>query len=180
MVDDYENSIFTDAQLEEIFLFWLCATKSNFLDVGLNLRKFLAKWNNHGTLSPFKAIRNMVDKVNLPLEIKNFGIQDHNDKAIMFIMIAFSGLNLRTCTGEELGKIKGIKKKSINCFFVHTRHKVIENKNKNKSNDIKKEYEKFIKNNMKENKKAEEINEYKKDLIEIDLDLWNLFRRNKQ
>lgn len=175
MANNFHETFFTDSQLEEIFLFWACADRSNFLDLGINIKLFLSKWNEKGMLSPFKTIRNMVDKVNLPLEIKNFGIQDYNDKAITFIMIAFSGLNLRTCSIEDLLKIKGMKKRSINCFLTQTRYQDFENK-KIKDDYVQNEYEKIIKENTKN--KIEESNECKKDFI--DLDLWNLFRKNKR
>ena len=178
MADDYKDSVFTDSQLEEILLFWLCATKSNFLDIGLYLRKLLGKWNNNGTLSPFKTIRNMVDKVNLPLEMKNFGIQDYNDKAVIFIMLAFSDLDLRTCSQEELQKVKGVSKKSIKCFLVHTRPHYMNTFNKNVEY-TQKQYEKLFNKHTNEDKKEDKSN-YQNEYVDIDLDLWSLFRKNKQ
>ena len=178
MANDFHDTLFTDSQLEEIFLFWVCAERFNFLDLGINLKLFLSKWNEKGKLSPFKTIRNMVDKVNLPLEIKNCGIQDYNDKAIIFIMVAFSDIDLRTCAKEDLMKIKGMKRQSINCFFAHTR---IHSFNKKTDNSyIQNEYEKLFNQSPNKDSKKNEVNDIEHDLVEIDMDLLNLFRKSKQ
>ena len=70
---DFENAkhySFSDHQLEQNILFWLCAEDNDILNVAKNLNAFLDKWNDKGKLSPFQSIRSMVDKTNVPLEIK--------------------------------------------------------------------------------------------------------------
>lgn len=51
------------------------------------------------------------------------GIGCYNQKAGYLLEVARSGLNLRTCSVDDLEKCKGIGRKSSRCFVIHTRRK---------------------------------------------------------
>lgn len=179
MADENKSHSFTTNQLEEIILFCICANKKNILDIGSQIKCFINKWNEKGSLSPFAAIRNMVDKVNVPLELKNFGIENYSDYAVMFIMLAFSGFNLRTCPAEDLYQIKGISRFSVRNFIACTRNTILNNNNKFKLNYVKNEYEKLFEKQEQDCTDDNYKKVYKNQVIDIDLDLWNIFRKNK-
>ena len=178
MGEENKSQSFTPSQLEQIILFCICANKTNILDIGSQLKCFIKKWNEKDSLSPFGAIRNMVDKVNVPLELKNFGISNHNDYAVMFIMLAFSGLNLKTCNVEDLLQIKGINRNSVQNFIVCTRSNMSINKNKYNSNYFKNQYQKMFEKKEKDSL-DDDLKIHKNQELDIDLDLWNIFRKNK-
>ena len=174
---DFENAkhySFSDHQLEQNILFWQCAEDNDILTVAKNLNAFLDKWNDKGKLSPFQSIRSMVDKTNVPLEIKNFAIKDHNEKAIVFILLAFSGINLRTCSFKEFLKVKGLKNNVVKCFLIHTRQLCVEDYTYEISSN-KPETKKTI--NSKEQKSKDIIDN--REMLDFDLSVWNIIRKNK-
>ena len=110
----------------------------------------------------------------VPLEIKNFAIKDHNEKAIVFILLAFSGINLRTCSFKEFLKVKGLKNNVVKCFLIHTRQLCVEDYTYEISSN-KPETKKTI--NSKEQKSKDIIDN--REMLDFDLSVWNIIRKNK-
>ena len=122
------NYALTDEQLEEQLLFWVCAAGKTAKSAAKGLQNFLEMIGGfiHG---PFKAIRvqsametlgiNILPK--LPEILRSCGIGSYNGKAETMRQLAFSDLNLRTCSPGALETIKGIGPKTSRCFILHTR-----------------------------------------------------------
>lgn len=145
MIDAINISNFnlTDDQLEENILFWVCAAGKNGVVSARLLNTFLDKlyvykWEkgkDSRRLSPFGIIRESVDKLEnketgeivyggisfFQQLMKIAGIGNHSVKSQAFVQLAYSGLNLRTCTIDDLEKIKGIGPKTSRAFILHTR-----------------------------------------------------------
>jgi thermostable 8-oxoguanine DNA glycosylase len=113
----------SDEKLEELALFWVLAAGKNGVIAAKNLDCFLtAERLQYGNLTPFELIRKMVaEKRNIALTLRDFGIGCYGVKAESFKQLANSGLNLRTCTTDDLENIFGIGCKSSRCFVIHTR-----------------------------------------------------------
>jgi hypothetical protein len=93
-----------DAQLEEHLLFWVCAAGKNGTTAARCLDKFILAIGGY-PLSPFKAIREYNDsEISMPLLMKACGIGCYNLKARTFKELAHAGLNLWTCTTDDLEK----------------------------------------------------------------------------
>lgn len=125
----------TTAELEERLLFWVCAAGKNGATAARSLDKFLntLQYNEFG---PFDQIKLKCLDDNMPDDIieesfpnykkmsqlmKEAGIGCYNNKCRTFQELAFSKIDLRTCSVEELEKIYGIGKKTSRCFILHSR-----------------------------------------------------------
>jgi thermostable 8-oxoguanine DNA glycosylase len=106
-------------RLEEFILFWVCAAGKNGRTAARCLDKLLYALDITRTMSPFAAIR--ATKANLPQLMKKCGIGCYNSKAKSFRQLANTGLNLRTCTVDDLESIHGIGMKTSRCFIMHSR-----------------------------------------------------------
>jgi len=122
MIDPVKVTDFgqSDARLQENILFWVCAAGKNGRTAARCLDKFLGLVRvPHST--PFDAVC-MVDEVyNLPDMMKSCGIGCYTSKAKSFRQLANSGINLKTCTVDDLEKIHGIGMKTSRCFVMHSR-----------------------------------------------------------
>src|SRR6476620_3416446 len=130
----------TDAELEELVLFLIAVAGKNADTTSKNLAKFLKaqSYPNYYN-SPFEFIRNIqtekgavlkADKKgqliesrysNLAERLNAWGFGCQTRLARAFTEVANSGLNLRTCSLEDLMKIHGIGRKSASCFLAWTR-----------------------------------------------------------
>ncbi len=123
------NYNLTNSELEEHILFWICAagkngvTSAKCLDRLLTYLHGLKKNNSH-----FGLIRKIhSEKKNkkwLSPLLKKFGIGCYNSKARAFIELVHSGINLKTCTVEDLENIHSIGPKTSRCFLIHSRRNV--------------------------------------------------------
>ena len=118
----------TTRQLEEVLLFWVCAagkngrTAARCLD---SLMKDIYGYRN----GPFKAIRmyhewcmnTPQDMIPWPERLKEHGIGCYTIKARTMLELAYSKLNLHTCTTDDLESIFGIGFKTARCFILHSR-----------------------------------------------------------
>lgn len=133
MIDAINISNFnlTDEQLEENILFWVCAAGKNGVVSARLLNNFLGKLyaykNDSSSFSPFEIIRYSASHANntswtiFAGIMRQSGIGNYTLKGQTFIELAYSGLNLRTCTIDDLEKIKGIGPKTSRAFLLHTR-----------------------------------------------------------
>jgi hypothetical protein len=116
----------TIAQLQESLLFWVCAAGKNGKTAARCLELLLNKIT-HGNEAPFKALLNYAaNNVGTPLHgmdslLKYCGIGCYTNKAKTFIALACCGLDLETCSVEDLEKIHGIGMKTARCFIIHSR-----------------------------------------------------------
>lgn len=111
------NFDLNDYQLEETLLWWVCASGKNGRTAAKCLDNLLQD-NKIGDSNPFTIIKRIK---NLPQEMKKHGIGCFNHKAKTFLQLVNSGLNLRTCSEEDLLKIWGIGLKTARCFIMHSR-----------------------------------------------------------
>lgn len=109
------NFNLTEEQLEEHVLWWVCAAGKNGVTAAKCLDNLLNYWKFG---SPFETIRK-ID--NLEQELKRFGIGCYKSKAKAFKQLVNSGINLKTCTVEELEEIHGVGPKTSRCFLLHSR-----------------------------------------------------------
>ena len=183
------NYNLSEAQLEEIILFWVCAAgKSGIraaksLDILLNNIKQKFGLDN---LSPFQLILLYRDRLSdLAAEMKTAGIGCYNHKSKTFLQLATSGLNLATCSVDDLEKIYGIGCKTARCFIIHSRpnqrlagldvhilHFLRDcGYDVPKSTPNKKQYAKI------EQWFLQEADKSRKGVAEFDLAIWNKYRR---
>lgn len=121
-VTDYN---LTDAELEERLLFWVCAAGKNGTTAARCLNNMLT---DHAVFyqknSPLKWALNAHVLYDLPQVLKHYGIGCYTGKAKTFFELAVAvhkGLNLRTCSSDDLEKIYGIGMKTSRCFIIHSR-----------------------------------------------------------
>jgi hypothetical protein len=145
MIDPIKITNFNlnDAELEEHILFWVCAAGKN----GVTAAKCLDNFNKLSRKYIIDDIRldtylwrkpkfyNLYDIKNasmfdliksikhseLPRFMASAGIGCFNQKARTFLELAESNLNLKTCSVDDLEKIKGIGPKTSRCFIMHSR-----------------------------------------------------------
>jgi len=107
----------TDNELEEVLLFWVLVAGKNASIISKALEKML---NSLEGSTPFEKIR-MVGKEKLPQLLKDNGIGCYNLKAKSLWELVNAGLNLRTCSIDDLEKLYGIGSKTSRCFLIHSR-----------------------------------------------------------
>ena len=126
------NYNLTDRELEEHILFWVCAAGKNGRTAARCLEVFLTMimYNN---MSPFEAIKDRYAYDNKSFNIKDenyktipdfmkmAGIGCYNQKSRTFVELAFSNIDLKTCSARDLEKIYGIGMKTSRCFILHSR-----------------------------------------------------------
>jgi len=122
MIDPKNITSFNLSQdgLEEVLLFWICAAGKNGTTAANSLEKLLSKQNKKNK-HPFDFIRLIDKQSNLAEEMRKAGIGCYNNKAKTFRALAYSGLNLKICSVEELEAIPGIGPKTARCFLMHSR-----------------------------------------------------------
>ncbi len=118
-----------DLELEETLLFCCSVAGKNAKTTARLLEDFLQWGHLHLGLkshySPFLMIRHLGYQFqDLPLILKKAGFGCYNYRAKTFRALALSGLNLKTCTAEQLQLIPGIGMKTSHFFLLHTREDV--------------------------------------------------------
>ena len=109
-------------KLENQILFWVCAAGKNANTASKCLNNLLLeiqKRIGHKSKSPFYLI-SMYDG-DLSSLMKECGIGCYNQKANTFKDLANKKIDLKTCSCDDLEKIKGIGRKTSRCFLLHTR-----------------------------------------------------------
>ena len=183
------NYNLTDDELEERILWWICAAGKNGITAAkcLNtlLNKLKAFWSCGDKMSPFDLIK-FSDIENLKEKMASSGIGCYNIKAKTFKELVESKLNLRTCSVDDLEKIKGIGCKTSRCFIIHSRPnqqlagldrhilnwlRDIGHKNIPISTPTGNKYKKIETIFLNEVKKSG------KSVAELDLEIWNRYRK---
>lgn len=115
----------TKAEKEELLMFLVCVAGKTAKTVVKQLDKFLSLPCGRFANTPFEKIRYWhnfgggLNKLRKNLEFVKFGQYNRIEKA--FVQMANSGIDLNTCTLEDLMKIHGIGRKSASCFLMWTR-----------------------------------------------------------
>ena len=113
------NYNLTIPQLEEHMLWWVCAAGKNGTTASKLLEKFMERIGGH-VYTPFVALR-MLPSTFIPIILKECGIGCYTHKAKTMLELAYSGIDLKKCTAEDLEKIYGIGMKTSRCFILHSR-----------------------------------------------------------
>ena len=112
----------TQNQLEELLLFCIAVAGKKASTTSGILEKFLNYGRKTPDESPFKIILMMAKKNSDFAEfIRSFGFGCVTMKSKGFVEAAQSGLDLKTCTVQELEKIHGIGMKTSRFFVLHSR-----------------------------------------------------------
>jgi len=119
MIDPTKISNFnlTNYELEEVMLFWVLVAGKTAIRITKSLNAIL---NQLGGATPFEKIRG-AGKENLPQVLKDNGVGCFNNKSKALWDLVNKGLNLRTCSVEELESVYGIGPKTARCFIIHSR-----------------------------------------------------------
>lgn len=126
MVDpvNFTNFNRTVVELEEVALFSVLVAGKNALNTAKSLEIFLAsahwKLGIYNRFCPFHAVRQF-SLEELPQMLKDSGIGCYTSKSKSIHQLVHSGLDLISCTVDDLEKIHGIGPKTARMFVLHTR-----------------------------------------------------------
>lgn len=113
----------TTAELEESLLFWICVAGKPARVISKALQELLEHAHERGRIAgwrPFEAIRRF-DHRGLPWAMRRCGIGCFRLKARAVRAAASSGLDLASCSVEDLEGILGVGPKTARCFVIHSR-----------------------------------------------------------
>lgn len=125
MIDPIKFTRFdlSDTELEEYCLFGIAVAGKPALVTARNLQRFLEVAHSQRLLrqwQPFGVLRRY-NLLQLTTLVKGCGFGCYQLKARGFLDAAQSGINLRTCSTEDLEKIVGIGPKTSRLLLLHTR-----------------------------------------------------------
>ena len=192
------NYNLSESELQEHILFWVCAAGKNgvvsaqCLESLLTMLRYESCYEleeNGYTVAdaqfiyPFDLIR-PIDEGSLATYMRRCGIGCHSIKAKSFTALVNSGLDLSTCTVDDLEAIPGIGPKTARCFLIHSRPNqklagldrhvlsFLRDKGYNvpKSTPVGAKYKTIEQYFIKEAEKAG------KDIAILDLEVWNRYR----
>lgn len=120
MIDPHDITRFdrTEAELEELVLFCTAVGGKTARFIAAALAEFLCA---HEGSSPFDAIRRLKRADRLGEAIRASRLGKHRRLARAFAELTESGLDLRTCSVDELEAIHGIGPKTARFFVLHSR-----------------------------------------------------------
>jgi hypothetical protein len=109
------NTARTAAELEEFILFCVVVAGKNADQQALKLERFL------GGRKPFSLIRSADKAGNLDASLKEVRLGKYSLLGRSFRELAHSGIDLGTCSWEELTSFPGIGLKTSKFFLLHSR-----------------------------------------------------------
>lgn len=127
---DYNRS---DAKLQMALLFSVAVAGKTAWQVSRALESFIARGRatmtgyipydptDSNSYGAFHAVREMDKRGVFDEYLKGSGLGQYKKITRAFKEIAYSGINLRTCTVEDLEKFHGIGPKTARFFLLHTR-----------------------------------------------------------
>lgn len=111
----------TDAELQELLLFTVAVAGKTAKTIAQKLDGFLKLDRSDG--SPFEKIRRMADSYCLGTNLQEVRMGRYSVLGPCYRALATSGINLRTCSLEELETFPGIGPKTSRFFVLHSRPK---------------------------------------------------------
>lgn len=123
-VTDFNRS---NPALEEFLLFGIAVAGKDSDQTAEALERFLSRrpaketFPPQYTQSPFAYIRTLDGAGLLRSELEHARLSPYGQRERSFRAVAYSGLNLRTCTADDLQAIPGIGPKTARFFLIHTR-----------------------------------------------------------
>ena len=119
MIDPHNITNYNQSQseLEEVLLFWICAAGKTAVTMSRSLDAMLSTLQGN---TPFDKIKK-VGEDKLPQTLKSFGIGCYNNKAKSMWGLSNKGLDLSSCSVEDLEGVHGIGPKTARCFIIHSR-----------------------------------------------------------
>jgi hypothetical protein len=112
------NFDLTDAQLEETLFWWVLAAGKDGMRAACCAEAILQELDGH--TAPFAVLRKF-SHAELTDLLARHKTGAQSLKARTILDLANSGLNLRTCTREELLRFWGMGMKTASCFILHSR-----------------------------------------------------------
>ena len=111
----------SQAELEARIVFWILAAGKNGTRAAKIANDMVATWELlTGVSKPFKMLRMLsLDEIITMCAFHGTGCQKSKGRSLF--EISRSGLDLRTCTPDDLEKIYGIGMKTARCFIIHSR-----------------------------------------------------------
>jgi len=107
-------------ELQLVLLFWISAAGKKASVSASNLEKLMKTgFELFDTDEPFEIIRNFGPK--LPEILRSHGFGCFNNKSRSMLDLAYSNIDLKTCSVLDLEQIKGIGAKTARCFLLHSR-----------------------------------------------------------
>lgn len=108
-------------ELEANMIFWVLAAGKNGTRAAKITNDMMVMWELlTGVSKPFKMLR-MLSLEETIAKCAFHGTGCQKSKGRSLFEISRSGLDLRTCTAEDLEKIYGIGMKTARCFIIHSR-----------------------------------------------------------
>ena len=116
---------YTDSELEELLIFTICVAGKTAKTIAPRVHKICGVYAKPSQGSIFNHLR-LQDEHGLGLEtiLQNVGIGCYTQKSETIRQVINSNLNLRTCSIEDLEKIKGIGPKTAQAFVMWSRPNV--------------------------------------------------------
>lgn len=110
----------TEGELELFLLFCVSVAgkPANFIAKALD--KFLSFGQGN---TPFERIRDISSRHQIVESLRKSGLGQYTKLNYLFVELAFSGIDLRTCTLEDLEKYKWVSAKTSRYFLLHSRPK---------------------------------------------------------
>ena len=107
-------------ELELVMLFWIAAAGKKAVTAARSLDSLMkdgrSKFDTEG---PFNIIVSYGDS--LAESMRCHGMGCYNNKSKSMLALAHSGIELDSCSVEQLESIKGIGPKTARCFLIHSR-----------------------------------------------------------
>lgn len=134
--DDVTHYRRTQYELEEFLLFCIVVAGKRAFIQAQKLENWITDWEfSRPKELPFEMIRRLalsgiggmkadgtyLNQTCLEMSLKRHGMGQYSRLVPCFTKLANSGLDLRTCTPEDLEKIKGIGPKTSRFFILHSR-----------------------------------------------------------
>ena len=110
----------TEQELQEVLLFWILAAGKNAKTSSAGLERFLVHGRDvFGDIDPFEIVKRFGSE--LPSVLRSHGLGCYNNKAGSMLDLASRNLNLKTCSLDDLERVRGIGPKTARCFLMHSR-----------------------------------------------------------
>lgn len=125
LVDPHDITRFDSSieELELVLLFWISAAGKKATAASRSLAALLTEGSQtFGVAKPFSIVRSFGGS--LSEAMKSHGMGCYNNKSRSMLALANSGIDLKSCSVEDLEAIPGIGPKTSRCFLIHSRRGV--------------------------------------------------------